>query len=90
MIFHMPYFYPALNPGLQVYNPGQGGPSGNPHGRDNLPQSWPGMTGWLSAMRAPPQGTPRAHPQQAVSNQYSDPSTYVVIPGLMKQPTYGG
>ena len=89
MVTHIPYYYPGYATGIQVNNPGQGGPSGNPHGRDHLPQVWPAMTGGHVSGLVQFENQPRAHPQMSVANQYSYPSTYVLIPGIMKKPTYG-
>lgn len=89
MIFRYPVFQPQYQEGLQVHNPGPGGPSGNPALMASHPQSWPAMTGHLSGLFIMPNYL-QAWPQMPVNNQIANPGTYTVMPGLIKSPSYGG
>lgn len=87
-MFRYPYLTPGMVVGLQVNNPGQGGPSGNPHARDNLARTWPYFAGgYISGLHIGP-NIAQARPQMPVANQWADPSTYTTIPGMMKAPSF--
>ena len=87
MNFQYPYITPIWNTGLQVVNPGQGGPQSNMALQAAHVHPWPAMTGHMSALFIGP-SFGRYRPQMPVNNQLSLPSTYMEIPGLMKSPTY--
>jgi hypothetical protein len=87
MLFRYPYLTPNFQIGQQVFTPGQGGPQSNLAATAAHPQSWPEMTGHCNALFVGPSFAV-ARPQMPVSNQYTDVSMFVEIPGLMKRPSY--
>lgn len=87
MLFRYPYITPNFQEGVQIHAPGTGGPQSNLAATAAHPQSWPAMTGFCNALFVGPSFA-TARPQMPVSNQYTDTSMYLEIPGLMKKPTY--
>lgn len=88
MIFQYPYHTPGYQEGIQIHNPGQGGPSGNMAVLSAHANPWPYMVGHINGMI---QGPMRVigRPQMPVNNQVSVAGTYLEMSGLIKAPTYG-
>ena len=87
-MFNIPYYYPGFNPGIQIANLGQGGPSSWMQLRPTAPR----ITPTVYAVQTMGLGNmPRQviGPTDAINvNQYSNPITAanLMIAGLMKKP----
>lgn len=86
--FHIPYLYPEFNPGLQIVNFQQGGPSSHPREQITQPRIYP-LTYDVRAMGLG--GMPRQvfQPLPYINvNVFSNPSSAanLQIAGLMKKP----
>jgi hypothetical protein len=90
-MFSIPYSYPAPSLGLQIFNPGEGGPQSHMDLQPSHLRFWP------TSYRVGPYGL-GAMPRQwlgpslpIVNNNIANPSSYqnLVIPGIFKPP-FGG
>lgn len=89
-MFKIPYLYPGFNPGIQITNLQQGGPSSHPRERILAPRITPTVyaIGTYGMMNMPRQILGVTNPINV--NAYSNPITAanLMIAGLMKKPTY--
>ncbi len=86
-MFRVPYQYPAWTEGLQVNNPGQGGPASHPHEQATKPLTWPAFQANVSCrgLGAPPRQVLGPTPVPVPTPSLAPPQG-VVIPGLQKTP----
>lgn len=86
MLFKYPVYYPGFNPGIQITNLQQGGPSSHPHEQSSQPRIYPLAynVGLMGIGNMPRQVIGPTAPIQ--SNQLSDPKLQLEINGLFKSP----
>jgi hypothetical protein len=86
--FRIPYHYPDFNPGLQIVNLQQGGPSSHPREQVTQPRIWP-LFYRVALMGLGNMPRQVFNPLPFINNNsYSNPSSAsnLQIAGLMKKP----
>jgi len=86
MFFRIPNLAPTqFDPGLQIYNPGQGGPASHPREQITQPRIYPTVFGvGLYGMGAMPRQVFQPTPTINVNQVAGIPQT-LLIPGLQKK-----
>jgi len=86
MNFRIPYYYPGWNLGVQIFDPGTGGPASHVHERITQPRIHPTVldVALMGMGTMPTELTGVTRPISA--NDYSYPPHSLEISGLFKSP----